>query len=150
MPMGAHKQVFCKIKPHNVKWGDETLKIKKLMGCFLILVFMFATILSPASKAYAITKGMATLEVEYWYRTWAFASTQSQGYVTVELTVTVLDKNEDRDRFDADSAGNMTGYVHVSLPAGNNSIITYASSWHTDPYGHMMGTWQPPDDYYLN
>ena len=126
------------------------MKKNKMLKCSLALILMFAIISSPASKAHAVTKGIATLEVEYWYRTWAFAATQSQGYVTVELTVTILDKNDDRDRFDADSAGNMTGYVHVSVPAGANSIITYASSWHTDPYGHMMGTWQPPDDYYLN
>lgn len=118
------------------------MRRKKIVVCFIALCLTLTMLVSPISMAYAASHKIATLDVDEDYRTWAYAETQSTGYVTVELKVDLSGGT-----YEVEGAGSMTGFVYVSIMPYDT--ITYADSYHRDDYTFIIGTWRPLYGYWF-
>lgn len=119
---------------------------RKIIACFVALCFTLVMLVSPVSMAYAASKGIATLEVEYFYRRWAYAATYSSlGFVSVTLSVGLT--NGDRSYTTGDAAGSMYSFACVNIDAPEGYVIRDAISYHYDAEKFVLATWNPPDSY---
>lgn len=119
-------------------------KVKRLLACILSLAFVLNVLVLPATTVNAYTVDIASLTVEDFNRTWASASTNSYGYVSVSLNINT-----------SDGRGNATGSngyasVGVGLNATTETVITSASSQHSDPDVRMFGNWDVYNGYRIN
>lgn len=117
-------------------------KGKRFLVIILSLAIALNVLVLPAATANAYTKDIASLTVEYFNHSWASASTNSYGYVSVGLSINT-----------SDGRGNATGSngyasIGVGLDARSGYVITSASSTHTDPDIRMRGTWYDLTDVY--
>lgn len=113
------------------------MRRKKIVVCFIALCLTLTMLVSPISMAYAASHKIATLEVDEDARTWAYAATQSTGYVTVELKVDLSGGT-----YEVEGSGSTSGFAYVGIMP--YKTITSATSYHYDDYGtFIIGTWSP-------